>query len=553
MRFSKLLVVPVAAVGLLLPACGSSGDIDLGCPSLGGESDLNAKPRDEVRDGGNLRLMMSAFPENFNNLNADGNLGETTSMLRWMMPRAFVTDAKGALTIDKNFFTDVQLTSTDPQIVTYTLNPAAVWSDGSPITWEDVKSQAESLSGVNPDFKIAGKDGFDRVEKIERGVDDKQVVFTFSRPYAEWQGQFAGPLYPKSVTADPAAFNDSLRDNIPVTAGPFKITSIDKAQNRITLGRNPLWWGDAPKLDTVTYSVLDDAARVQGLQNNEIDAVGLGTIEDVKVVYDNEGISIRCAPGLSFSHVTFNGAEGSLLADPKLRVAVAKGIDRKEIADAILNQLVDDPQPLNNHIYLNGQLGYQDNSGVVAYDPDQANKELDELGWKLEGDVRVKDGRRLELRNVMYKSQSWDQISAIMLDNLQQIGVKLIVEPTAGQGLFKDVINPGRFDLANFAWAGNAFPLAGLPQIYALKPEVEGNYGRIGSDEINALIEQTISELDQEKSREMANQIDKLVFAEGFSLPLLQSTGIVGVRSNLANYGAAGLASLDYTSIGFEK
>lgn len=51
----------------------------------------------------------------------------------------------------------------------------------------------------------------------------------------------------------------------------------------------------------------------------------------------------------------------------------------------------------------------------------------------------------------------------------------------------------------------------------------------------------------------MANDLDKLIWAEGFSLPLTQSPGDVAVRSTLANFGAAGLADLNYTAIGFMR
>ncbi len=51
----------------------------------------------------------------------------------------------------------------------------------------------------------------------------------------------------------------------------------------------------------------------------------------------------------------------------------------------------------------------------------------------------------------------------------------------------------------------------------------------------------------------LANEVDKLIWAEGFSLPLTQSPGNVAVRSTLANFGAFGLADVDYTTIGFMK
>ncbi len=235
-----------------------------------------------------------------------------------------------------------------------------------------------------------------------------------------------------------------------------------------------------------------------------------------------------------------------------MRVAIIKAIDRNGIAKAMQNGLVPDPKPLNNHIFVQGQEGYQDNS--LPFDPEAAARELDALGWKLNGDVREKDGRRLEIRDVMYNDQTWVQIAQIIQQNLARIGVELVIETKPGNGFFTDVIQPGNFDVGQWSWQGDAFPLSSIPQIWGYYPDdLQGNYGRIGSPELNELIEQTLSELDPQKAIDLANQVDKEIWAEGHSIPLVQSAGNVGVRDNLANYGAAGLASLDYTKIGFLK
>ena len=68
-------------------------------------------------------------------------------MLRATMPRAFLIAPDGSTTVNTDYFTNVELTSTDPQVVTYTINPKAVWSDGTPITWEDIASQINATSG----------------------------------------------------------------------------------------------------------------------------------------------------------------------------------------------------------------------------------------------------------------------------------------------------------------------------------------------------------------------------------------------------------------------
>ncbi len=369
------------AAGLALAGCSAPDDSGTGTAEIGTGSAINPHARDDIKDGGNLRLATTAYPENWNTLQIDGNNNEIAEIVWPMMPRAYSTDAAGNLSVNHDYFTDVQLTGTNPQQVTYTINPKAVWTDGSPITWEDMRQQWLALNGSDKTFLIAQTNGFDRVSAVERGADDRQAVFTFSRPYADWRGQFSGNsmLYPKSVTATPEAFNTSQVEAIGLTAGPFLVQSTDRTQGRIVLGHNPKWWGEKPKLDTITISVLDRLAWPQALQNKELDAAILSTIDDLATVRSTPGMEIRTAPGNRWRHFTFNGAPGSIVADPAVRVAIMKAIDRQQIADVIQNGLVAKPEPLNNHVFLRGQTGYQDNA--FAFDPDAANRELDALGW----------------------------------------------------------------------------------------------------------------------------------------------------------------------------
>ncbi|NEW44383.1 ABC transporter family substrate-binding protein [Nocardia cyriacigeorgica] len=547
------LVIPIAAIGLIMTGCSAdNANVEGGDVAIGTSNDINARDRSELRDGGNLRLSISSLPATFNIWHVDSD-ADASEVVAWTMPSAFQSDAAGKLTVDHDYFTSIELTNTNPQQITYTINPKAVWSDGSPITWEDMAAQGHALSGKDPNFQVSANMGFDRVEKIERGVDDRQTIVTFNNHYAEWQGQY-GTLLPKQATATPEAFNDFYRNGMPLSSGPFMITAIDRGQNRITLGRNPTWWGDTPKLDSVTYSALDIPARIAAVQNNEVDSVDISGIEEVTTARNTPGVQVLRTPLPRFSHFTFNGAPGSILEDPALRRAIAKGINRQAIASSTLLGVVDDPKPLNNHIYMLGQQGYQDNAGVVAYNPEQAARELDELGWKLNGDVREKDGRQLVIRDVMYQQDLWVQIAQIAQQNLADIGVKLVIETYPGQGLFTDIIDPGNFDIAQFTWVGSVLPLGALPQIYAYDPaQPLSNKGRIGSPELNDLIERTISELDPAKAIELANEADTMIFEEVHSLPITQSPGTVAQRVEVANWGAFGLASPDYTKVGFLK
>jgi len=544
------------AAALTLTAC-SGGKKETpsagGSAEVGATNDVNPQDVSALQQGGNLRLGLTAFPENFNPLHIDGNSADSAGMLKASMPRAFRIAADGSMTLNTDYFTGADLVSTNPQVVKWSINPKAVWSDGTPITWEDIASQIHATSGVDKAFASASPNGADRVASVTRGDDDRQAIMTFAKPYAEWRGMLSGNtmLLPKSMTATPEAFNKGQLNGPGPSAGPFIVSNLDRTAQRIVLTRNPKWWATPTLLDSVTYLVLDDAARIPALQNNTIDATGLATLDELTIARRTEGVSIRRAPGNSWYHFTFNGASGSILADKALRLAIAKAIDRQTIANVTQRGLADNPVPLNNHVYVAGQEGYQDNSAVVAFDPEKAKQELDALGWRLNGQFREKDGRQLVIRDVLYDSLSTRQFGQIAQNNLAQVGVKMDLDAKGGAGFFSNHINVGDFDIAQFSWVGDAFPLSGLPQIYA--SHGESNFGKIGSQQIDDKIEQTLEELDPAKARTLANEVDKLIWAEGFSLPLTQSPGNVAVRSTLANFGAFGLADADYTKIGFMK
>ena len=544
------------ALTLVVAGCSAgkrSGAGGMGSGQLGTSSDINPQDPATLAQGGNLRLAIGAMPSNFNTLNIDGNEADTVSVLRSTMPRAFIIAPDGTMKVNTDYFTNVELTKTSPQVITYTINPKATWTDGTPLTWEDIAAQINATSGKDKAFAIASPNGSDRVASVTRGVDDRQAVMTFAQNYPEWRGMFAGntTLLPKSMTADPDVFNKGQLDKPGPSAGPFMVTNVDKTAQRITLGRNPNWWGTPPLLDTITFLALDDAARIPALMNNTIDASGLASLDELTTVRGNPDIAVRSAPAPSWYHMTFNGAPGSILADKALRQAVAKGIDRQAIANVNLRGLVDTPTPLGNHIFVAGQDGYQDNSASVAYDPEKAKAELDALGWKLNGQVREKDGRKLVIRDVLYDSPPGRQAAQVAQNSLGQIGVKLEMDVKPANGFFTNHVNVGDFDITQFSWVGDAFSLCCLNQIFTTG--AESNFGKISSPQIDAKVDEVLDELDPAKARVLANEVDTMLWDEVFSLALYQSPGNVGVRRTLANFGPAGVGDLNYSAIGFMK
>jgi peptide/nickel transport system substrate-binding protein len=473
-----------------------------------------------------------------------------------IVPVLFRGDAQGVLQPDPNYLESAEVTSTDPQVVTYRLNPDFRWNDGRQADWTDFEAQWHALNGSNPAFQAADTTFYSSIKSIAQGATPQEVVVTYATPFGDWRAGFS-PLYPRETNLDPNVFNTGWL-NQPVAgigAGPFTFDSIDATAKRLTVVRNPKWWGATPALDRIIYVGIDPDAAPEAFANGSLSFFDIGpSVSYFQRAQQVPGAAIRTANGPDFRHITFNGAPGSILADPALRRAIMKGIDRQVITQSQIGPIIPNAQPLGNHFYVEGLEGYQDNSGVVAYNPDQARQELDALGWKLQGNVRVRNGQQLTIRDVIPSDTSVSEAEArIVQQQLQEIGVQVNIQTVPSDNFFDQYVDVGNFDITHFAWIGTQTPVSSSSGIYRLDKQIAENYGRIGDDQINKLLDQANAELDPARQREIANQADQAIWEEGFSLLLYQRPDAVATQGNVANFGAFGFADPDYTLIGFTR
>jgi peptide/nickel transport system substrate-binding protein len=534
-----------------LGACSGSTSNDA---VAAGTNDIAPTPRDQVADGGTLRFPIAQSTTNFNINQADVT-GYDANVVSPMLPAPFDFSADATPSVDKDYFSDIVLTSTKPQVVTYTINPKAKWNNGNPISYKDFVAQWKALNGSNPDYQVLSTTGYDQIKSISRGANNQVVTVTFAKTYADWKALFSG-LYPASVNATPDAFNNSLKEDIKVTAGPFKFDNLNKTTKTVTIVRDDKWWGEPAKLDRIVFPVIVDTAQIDALANGEIDFVDIGADKDAyKKATENEAVTVRRASGPNFRHITFNGTAPNL-KDQDVRIAIQQGINRQQIADALLGPLGGTPTVLNNHIFMGNQNGYKDNSAVVAFDQAKAKAGLEAAGWTLaEGDkFRKKGGKELTL-NLLIPSGTPAPLveSPLIQSQLKDIGVN--VKIVAKGDDFFDFVSNGTFDMTIFTWVGTPFPISSSKSIYQ-EPEGDNifqNFARIGTKNIDSLFDPAAAELDPAKAIDLANQADTAIWAEGHSLTTYQKPELIACNNNLVNYGAVGFASLKYQDIGFKK
>ncbi|WP_063838071.1 ABC transporter family substrate-binding protein [Streptomyces yangpuensis] len=265
-RSLALLTSGVLALPLLT-GCGA-GD-DEGGPAAAGQ-DIATTKRDKVADGGVLRWAVDALPDTLNAFQADADAA-TNRIAGAVLPHLFVLDAKGRPVANPDYLEKAEVIEREPkQVVLYKLNQQAVWSDGREIGAPDFVAQWRALNGKDSAYWTARNAGYERIEKIEKGKTDLEVRVTFGKPYADWRSLFS-PLYPKQVTGTPDAFNEGARGALKVTAGPFGLGAIDKKTGTAALNRNPRWWGQPAKLDTLVLTAVARAERPAALAAGKLD------------------------------------------------------------------------------------------------------------------------------------------------------------------------------------------------------------------------------------------------------------------------------------------
>lgn len=380
--------------------------------------DIAPAARTLVADGGTLHWAVDAVPETLNTFQADADAA-TTRIAGAVLPSMFRLDANGRPQRNPDYLESAKVVSTEPkQVVVYRLNQQAVWSDGREIGADDFAAQWRALSGRYSAYWTARNAGYDRIEKVERGANNLEVKVTFGKPYADWRSLFT-PLYPKDVTGTPGGFNDAARRGLKVTAGPFSLQQVDHKEGTVTLTRSPRWWGRPAKLSGIVLVAVPRDQRAGALAAGKIDMAEVDPEEAglvTRAVRDRggaplQGASADAAQGSSagaqgaaegqalndfvirkslepaYTQLALNGSKGPL-ADERVRGAVARALDRTELAGLVLKPFGLPAVPVGSHLALSGQDAYADDSGALGkQDTAHAQALLSEAGWVPGGPV----------------------------------------------------------------------------------------------------------------------------------------------------------------------
>ncbi|MEV6545458.1 ABC transporter family substrate-binding protein [Streptomyces sp. NPDC051665] len=175
----------------------------------------------------------------------------------------------------------------------------------------------------------------------------------------------------------------------------------------------------------------------------------------------------------------------------------------------------------------------------------------------------AKDGKPLTLRFVLPSGTGSESLSAVadsISRMLEKVGIRTEITKVSDDSYFKDHIASGQYDLALYSWPASAYPATDARPIFA-KPvpaadgslNVEQNYTRVGTDQVDQLFDQAASTLDEDESAALVRKADARIWAAAGSIPLYQRPQLTAARRTVVNAGSFGFQTPVYEDMGFLK
>jgi peptide/nickel transport system substrate-binding protein len=357
--------------------------------------------------------------------------------------------------------------SADGRTITFTLHPDLQWSDGQPITAQDLFFTYTLIRDVT--VASPYHQNFTNIEAIDV-MDDRTFALRLGTPDCTIFQTLRQPILPAHLYQhDPAQFLAADPNRPPtVGAGPFLFA--ERNRERIVLVRNPRYRLGAPLLEQVELRIIADLPQqLAGLGDGTVDLVHLST-EALAGVQPAPGVVIHTAPLDSITFVALNlanparpqpgrAADGSLvpqephpiLGTLPVRQALAAGLDYAALMERGFAN-----QALRAAGYLLPSITWAYNTALTpyAYDPANAMELLANAGWiDQDGDgVRERNGELLRLRLLTNDdSTARVRLGELLQQQWQAIGVDLQFEAVPFETLTRALLAQ-RYDLVLIGW-----------------------------------------------------------------------------------------------------
>jgi peptide/nickel transport system substrate-binding protein len=433
--------------------------------------------------------------------------------------------------------------SPDHKALTFHLREEAVWSDGVPVTADDVRWTWQAQ--INPDVAWGSAFMKDHIQEVEV-VDPHTVRFHFDHPYAKQildvnEGvilpKHAWEKLPFSKWHDSA---DWFVQNL-VVDGPFKVAAWQPQQD-VVLVRNERYWRKGhPYLDKVVIRNIPDVA-------SQMTQLFSGDIDFMPQVQTADMGRIQADPRLDLIRYWFRLSVGVIwnlrdprFADADVRRALTLAIDRQTIVDTVYpagtGRVAVSP-------VVQSVWAFDKTLKPLPYDPAEARRILESKGWKdSDGDGILDKGGKPFSFVLLSNAGNQQRIDAAVMiqDQLRKVGIR--VEPRVVE--FNSMIGQGtegKFDAMVFGFQMDTS--LDMTAQFGSQSTQEGNFGAYNSPEFDRLTVEAMSKPDIRDAKPVLDRIQRLIYRDQPMTLLWESQRMSAVNRRLHDVKPTVLFSL---------
>lgn len=531
-RLAGLTAVVSAAA--LLAACGSGGDGGGSGSPEGSGSGSDAAAGDPVEGGELLYLeyqpYTTLYPPQSGFYPNGALIANITDRLVYQDPET--------LEFSPWIATDWTV-NTDATEYTFNLRDGVTFSDGSPLDAEVVAKNfdAYGLGDAEAGFPVSEQINNYVSSEV---VDADTVTFRFSAPSPGFlqatSANGAGLLSSATLDGDLDAYAPGNGTGV-VGSGPFVIAEETVGTEILLEARDDYDWAPAESehqgrayLDGVRFSVTpEDSVRIGALTSGQTDVIRYVQAYDEAQV-EQAGLQLFAPQTQGVNNSLSLRFTNDILSDINVRKAIVAGVNAQEVVDTVFTP----NYPVATGVLSHTALGYVDHEAELAYDPDEANRLLDEAGWTLGSDgIREKDGQKLTLVASEAKPQplSRDTLT-LVAQQLKAIGVDLQIL-AADSGTYAEAIkDPDQVQLYH--------SMVGRTDLDVIKSQYAStnrNANLSNDAELDRLLGLVASTADPAARLQASADAQQYLVDQAYVIPLFEEPQVYGAQDYVKGFG----------------
>ncbi|WP_390902109.1 TIGR04028 family ABC transporter substrate-binding protein [Serratia proteamaculans] len=415
---------------------------------------------------------------------------------------------------------------------TFKLRPGVTFSDGTPLDANAVAKNFDTYGLGNKEKRLPVSEVINNYDHSE--VSDPLTVKFYFKHSSPGFLQGTATIGSGLVSLNTLNRNyDQLGDARHIIgSGPFVVSGETLGREVSLSVRKDYHWGPArlaqqgrANLDGIKVIVTgEDSVRIGALQAGQADFIRQIQAYDEKQTQD-QGFTIYAAPTRGVNDSIAFRPDNSLVSDLRVRQALLHATDSKQIVDTLFS--VNYPQAKS--VIASSAAGFVDLSAKLKFDPQLANRLLDEAGWKKGSDgLREKDGKKLLLN--VYESLPQPQNKAVLQLVSQQwgkVGARLNILAGDAGSRVADNLDPQKTPAA-VVEVGRADPDVIKSQFYPTNRDAllqqggSGKNSQFSDDKLNALLLGIASEVDPQKRLQIAGEAQNYLIEQAYVIPFFE-------------------------------